>query len=195
VQIKEYNKRAIFLDRDGVINVERNFVLSPKDLELYPFAAGAIKKINKSGFLAIVVTNQSAVARNYITIDQLEGIHEELRSLLGRSGAYLDAVYYCPHREKIDEEVEDGRYIFDCECRKPKPGMLLKAARDFDINLQESYFIGDSERDIVAGQRAGCTTLGVRTGHGLKGNEKSPDYVFDNLSIAVDFVLERQPIR
>ena len=182
-------QRAIFLDRDGVINVEKTFVLSPADMELYPESAEAVKKINDSGFLAIVVTNQSAVARNYITVEELDRIHDELKRQLGEKGAGLDGIYYCPHRESLDEEPENTGYIMDCECRKPKPGMLLQAAEDFDIDLDRSYLIGDSARDILAGKSAGCTTIGLKTGHALKGIEEHPDYTFDDLSEAVDFIL------
>jgi histidinol-phosphate phosphatase family protein len=186
------NKRAILLDRDGVINVEKTFVLSPGEIELYSFSAKAIRKINEARFLAIVITNQSAVARNFITIKQLQDIHDELRNHLKREGAWLDAIYFCPHREKLDEEVKNSEYIIDCECRKPKPGMLFRAAEDFGIDLGDSYFIGDSERDIIAGNRAGCTTIGVRTGHSLNGMKESPDYIFDNLDEAVNFILGRE---
>ncbi len=184
------SKRAIFLDRDGVINVEKNFVLSPDKIELYPFSASAIRKIKEAGYLAIVITNQSAVARNYLTIEQLQDIHGELKNQLKKEGARLDAIYFCPHKEKLDEEVNNSEYILDCECRKPKAGMLYRAAKDFDIDLKNSYLIGDSERDIIAGIRAGCTTIGVRTGHSLKGIKESPDYIFKDLEEAVDFILE-----
>lgn len=186
------DKRAIFLDRDGVINVEKNFVLSPDEIELYPSSAQAIRKINEAGFLVIVITNQSAVARNFITIEQLQGIHDELQNQLKKEGAWLDAIYFCPHREKLDEGVRNSEYIIDCECRKPKPGMLLRAAEEFGIDLDDSYFIGDSERDIIAGNRAGCTTIGVRTGHSLNGMKESPDYIFDDLDEAVNFILDRE---
>lgn len=183
--------KAIFLDRDGVINVEKNFVLSPEEIELYPYSAEAIKRLNQAGYLVIVITNQSAVARNYITIEQLNEIHEVLRNQLGKAGAYLDGIYFCPHREKQDEGVENNEFILDCECRKPKPGLLYRAADEFHIDLKRSYFIGDSERDIMAGKRAECITIGVKTGHGLNGMKESPDYVFNDLKEAVDFILSR----
>ncbi|HKL37338.1 MAG TPA: HAD-IIIA family hydrolase [Bacteroidales bacterium] len=183
-------RKAIFLDRDGVINVEKTFVLSPEEMDLYPGSADAVRRINESGYLAIVVTNQSAVARNYITPEELGNIHDELKRLLAGRGAKADAIYYCPHRERLDEEPGNPEFIMDCECRKPKPGMLYQAADDFDIDLTRSYLIGDSARDILAGKRAGCTTIGLKTGHALKGIEQKPDYVFDDLWQAVDYILK-----
>jgi len=185
-------KRAIFLDRDGVLNVEKTFVLSPSEMELYPGVGQAVRKINQSAFLAIVVTNQSAVARNYITEEDLVAIHQELRRQLEEHGAYLDGLYYCPHREELNKTPRNPGYIVDCECRKPKPGMLVQAARDYHIDLAGSYLIGDSVRDIEAGKKAGCTTIGLRTGHGLKGLEDPPDHIFDHLKKAVDFILESE---
>ena len=185
-------RRAVFLDRDGVINKEKNFVLSPDDIELYPFSARAIKKINLSGFLAIVITNQSAVARNYITLEELHQIHNELERQLKLGGAYLDEIYFCPHKATVDHEVLNKNYLFECDCRKPKPGMLFQAARDYDIDLHRSYFVGDSERDIVAGKNAGCIAIGVRTGHGLQNIEELPDFVFDDLNEAVEHILVSQ---
>ena len=182
---------AVKLDRDGVINVEKTFVLSPEEMELYPGSADAVRRINDAGYLTIVVTNQSAVARDYITTGELEKIHGELKRLLStEAGAKVDAIYYCPHRERLDEEGGNPEYIIDCECRKPKPGMLYQAAEDFDIDLNRSYLIGDSARDVLAGKRAGCTTIGLKTGHALKGIEQSPDYVFDDLRQAVDYILK-----
>ncbi|MBS3770737.1 MAG: HAD family hydrolase, partial [Bacteroidales bacterium] len=182
-------RRAVFLDRDGVINEEKNFVLSPHQIELYPFSGEAVKKLNQAGYPVIVVTNQSAVARNYITIEQLNAIHNALIDKLKSEGAYLDGIYFCPHKGELDEEVGNKEYIHDCECRKPKPGMLFQAAEDFNIDLKRSYLIGDSERDIIAGKRAECITIGVRTGKGLNGMKESPDYIFNDLQEAVDFIL------
>lgn len=184
------SRRAIFLDRDGVINVEKNFVLSPDEIELYPFSGGAIKKLNQAGYLVIVITNQSAVARNYISLDDLERIHRAMRHLLSSSaGARVDDIYYCPHREHLDEPPDNPEFIKDCDCRKPKPGMLLEAARRWDIDLESSWLIGDSARDIQAGKDAGCRTIGLRTGHALKGIVEPPDYIFDDLDEAVDFIM------
>ena len=181
--------KAVFLDRDGVLNIERSYVLSREDLQLYPFAGEAVKIIKKAGYLVIVVTNQSAVARKYITHKQLQQIHDRLFTLLENEGAYLTDIYYCPHIEPSGNEDLNNEHVRDCECRKPKPGMILQAAEDYTIDLKQSYFIGDSERDIIAGKRAGCTTIGVRTGHALNESQEEPDYIFDDLKKAAEYIV------
>ena len=149
-------QRAVFLDRDGTINKEVNFLTNIDDLELLPGAAEAIKKINSSGYLAIVVTNQPVIARGEVTLPQLNEIHAKLETLLGREGAYIDGLYFCPHHPDKGFEGERIAYKCECQCRKPKAGMLLQAAKDFNIDLSQSYMIGDSKRDFEAGQNAGC---------------------------------------
>lgn len=152
-------QRAVFLDRDGTINKYVGFLRKPEDLELLPGAAEAIKKINESGYLAIVVTNQPVIARGEVTVEQLDEIHNKLETLLGQEGAYLDAFYYCPHHPDKGFPGEIPELKIDCDCRKPKPGMLLKAAEDFNIDLSQSWMIGDDERDMEAGKAAGCQTV------------------------------------
>lgn len=183
-------QRAIFLDRDGVLVEDKEYVSSPHELKLYPFTAAAVKKINTAGFLAIVITNQPVVARNLCTEDELRIIHNKLDTELGEAHALLDALYYCPHHPDKGFPDENPAYKIDCECRKPKPGMLLNAVRDFNIDLSASYFIGDHERDIEAGKRAGVKTIGVRTGQGLKGSTLKPDHTFQNVEEAVDFIIQ-----
>ena len=116
----------------------------------------AIKKINHSGYLAIVVTNQPVIARGEVTWDELHEIHRKMETLLGKDGAYIDGIYICPHHPDKGFEGERPEYKFDCECRKPKPGLLFQAANDFNIDLNQSIMIGDSERDVEAGKNAGC---------------------------------------
>jgi len=183
-------QKAIFLDRDGVLNEDQEYISTPDALKLYPFTSAAIKKINASGFLAIVITNQPVVARNLCTEKELRIIHNKVDTLLGNDHTFLDALYYCPHHPHKGFPDENPVYKIDCPCRKPKPGMLLDAARDFNIDLSSSYFIGDHERDIEAGQRAGVATIGVRTGQGLKGSTLQPDHLFENLEEAVDFIIQ-----
>ncbi len=183
-------QRAIFLDRDGVLNEDTDLVKNPEELLVYPFAASSVKKINQSNFLSIVITNQSVVARNMCTEEGLREIHNKLDTILGQERAKLDAIYYCPHHPDKGFPGENSKYKIECECRKPKPGMLLDAARDFNIDLSKSFFIGDSERDIVAGQRAGVTTAGLMTGKGMVNAKVKPDYFFYNLSEAVDFIVD-----
>ena len=151
-------QKAIFLDRDGTINIEVGFLHDINDFILLPGAAEAIKKINNSGYLAIVVTNQPVVARGEITLKQLQEIHYKMETLLGQEGAYLDAIYYCPHHPDSGYQGEVTELKCDCKCRKPKPGMLISAEKDFNIDLNMSWVIGDSERDIIAGNAAGCKT-------------------------------------
>lgn len=151
-------QKAIFLDRDGTINKYVGFLRNINEFELLDGAADAIKKINASGYLAIVITNQPVIARGEVSFEELERIHNKMETLLGKKGAYLDAIYFCPHHPHKGYEGECPELKFDCDCRKPKPGMLLKAAQDFNIDLAQSWMIGDGENDIRAGQNAGCQT-------------------------------------
>ena len=157
-------QKAVFLDRDGTINKYVGFLRDIDEFELLDGVADAIKKINASGYLAIVVTNQPVIARGEVSFEELERIHNKMETLLGKEGAYLDAIYFCPHHPHKGYEGERPELKFDCNCRKPKPGMLLKAAQDFNIDLAQSWMIGDGENDIRAGQNAGCRTV-------LIGNE------------------------
>ena len=158
VQAKNlHNKqKAIFLDRDGTINKYVGFLRNIDDFELLNGLSNAIKLINQSGYLAIVVTNQPVIARGEVTWEELHEIHKKMETLLGKNGAYIDGLYICPHHPDKGFEGERPEYKFDCDCRKPKPGLLLQAAKDFNIDLSESYMIGDSERDVEAGKAAGC---------------------------------------
>ena len=148
-------QKAIFLDRDGTINKMVGFVTKPEQFELIEGAAEAIKAINKSGYLAIVVTNQPVIARGDCTFEELQTIHDKMETELGKVGAFVDAIYVCPHHTDKGFEGERTEYKCNCDCRKPKPGLLLQAAKDFNIELAESYMIGDSQRDVEAGENAG----------------------------------------
>lgn len=156
-------QKAIFLDRDGTINKYVGFLRKEEEFELLPGVAEAIKKINKSGYLAVVVTNQPVIARGEVTFEGLETIHNKMETLLGKGGAYLDAIYFCPHHPHSGYEGEVKELKIDCDCRKPKPGMLLKAAEDLNIDLIQSYMVGDGENDIKAGKAAGCKTVLLNT--------------------------------
>ena len=147
-------QKAIFLDRDGTINKMVGFVTKPEQFELIEGAAEAIKAINKSGYLAIVVTNQPVIARGDCTFEELQTIHDKMETELGKVGAFVDAIYVCPHHTDKGFEGERPEYKCNCDCRKPKPGLLLQAAKDFNIDLSESYMIGDSPRDVEAGENA-----------------------------------------
>lgn len=149
-------QKAIFLDRDGTINKYVGFLTKTEQFELLPGVTDAIKMINKSGYLAIVVTNQPVIARGDCTWDELQQIHDKMETELGKEGAFLDGIYICPHHKDKGFEGERPEYKFDCDCRKPKAGLFIKAAKDFNIDISQSYMIGDSDRDVEAGQLSGC---------------------------------------
>ncbi len=149
-------QKAVFLDRDGTINKSNGFITKPEQFELIPGVAEAIKKINKSGYLTIIVTNQPVIARGDCTFEELELIHQKMETELGKQGAFIDGIYFCPHHTDKGFEGERPEYKCNCDCRKPKPGLLLKAASDFNIDLAQSYMVGDGKNDIEAGISAGC---------------------------------------
>lgn len=185
-------KRAVFLDRDGVINEDVHHLRDPQDLRLIPGSAQAIRRLNSCSIPVVVVTNQSVVARGYISEEQVVGIHQTLSALLAGSGAHIDRFYYCPHHPT--EGLPP--YRRECDCRKPKPGMLLQAAQELDCALAHSYLIGDTATDLIAGRRAGCHVVLVQTGYGLKTLREwrepfQPDYNALNLEQAVQWILEQ----
>ena len=152
-------QKAVFLDRDGTINEYVGFLRNIDEFRLIDGVSEAIRKINQSGYLAIVVTNQPVIARGEVTLEELQEIHNKMETLLGKEGAYVDAIYYCPHHPDKGFEGERLEYKIECNCRKPKPGMLLQAAKDFNIDLSTSYMVGDGKNDIEAGQAAGCKSV------------------------------------
>lgn len=179
--------RAVFLDRDGTLIEESGYICGFSEVKVFSFSVEALKIMNDRDFRVILVTNQSSVARGICTEQQIQEIHTQLREYFKRRGALIDAVYYCPYHE----EGILPNYRKKDECRKPSPGMLYQAAQDFNIDLAESYMIGDSVRDILAGQQAGCRTILVLTGHGRQSKEKisteavNPNYIAANLLEAV----------
>lgn len=175
-------QKAIFLDRDGTINKYVGFLRREEEFELIDGVAEAVKKINHSGYLAIVITNQPVIARGEVTFEGLQTIHNKMETLLGKEGAYLDGIYFCPHHPHKGYEGEVSELKIDCDCRKPKPGMLLKAAEDFNIDLSQSYMVGDGENDIKAGMAAGCKTVLLNT----EGEEFGQDICVDSLKEFVD---------
>lgn len=152
-------QKAIFLDRDGVINKYIGFLRKLDEFELLPGAAESIRKINESDYLCILVTNQPVIARGEVTVAELNEIHNKMETLLGQEGAYIDGLYYCPHHPHKGYEGEILELKIDCDCRKPKPGMLLKATKDYNVDLENSWMVGDSENDVKAGRSAGCKTV------------------------------------
>ena len=154
-------QKAIFLDRDGTLNEYVGFLRKEEEFKLLPGVAEAIRRINTSGYLAILITNQPVIARGEVTRSELNTIHNKMETLLGTEGAYLDAIYYCPHHPHKGYEGEIAELKIDCDCRKPKSGMLLKAAEEYNIDLNSSWMIGDGDNDIEAGKAAGCNTARV----------------------------------
>lgn len=182
---------AVFLDRDGTINVEAGYIRDLADLHLMPGAAAAVKKLNDRGIPVILATNQSGPARGYYGEDWVLALNGRVQELLQAEGAHLDDQFYCPH-------LPDGtvpEYTQDCRCRKPEPGMLQDAATKHGLDLAASYMIGDKSTDVEVGQRAGCRTVLLRSGYGervLSGEyqwQVTPDHVADTLVEAVDWVL------
>ena len=184
-------RKACFFDRDGVIIEEADYIHDPTQVRLCPFAADAIRAMHDAGRLVIVVSNQSGIARGYFTEADLRAVEARLNELLAEAGVKIDAAYYCFHHKKgIVPE-----YAIDCDCRKPKPGMLLRAAKDLDIDLASSFMIGDKESDLEAGLNAGCCGVAlVRTGHGVHQNiEKIPQAVdVGNVLTAAKELLARE---
>jgi D,D-heptose 1,7-bisphosphate phosphatase len=181
---------AIFLDRDGTLNVEVERVRTPEDLELIEGTVEAVGMINRSGYRAILTTNQAVLARGDCDEAGLAQIHAKLETLLGRGGAWLDAIYYCPHHPHRGYHGEVPELKIDCDCRKPKPGMVFQAKADFTLDLSQSWMIGDSALDIRTARNAGMRAVLVRTGKA--GSDLAPaesaDYTFDSLREAVVFI-------
>lgn len=155
-------RRAVFLDRDGTINVEKNYLHKIEDFEFNPGALEAIKRLKEAGFLVIVVSNQAGIARGYFDEQAVEKLHQHIQSELVGYGTSIDAFYFCPHHPTEGF----GAYKVVCDCRKGAPGMLLQAAEEHNIDLQQSFMVGDKLADIEAGQRAGCLPVLVLTGYG-----------------------------
>ncbi len=169
----KHKQKAVFVDRDGTINKNVGFLRDINDFELIDGVADAIKSINRSGYLAIVITNQPVIARGEVSFSELQEIHNKMETLLGSYGAYLDGIYFCPHHPHKGYEGEIAELKKDCECRKPKPGLILEAAKDFNIDLAESWMIGDSDNDVKAGMAAGCHTAYIGSedcGQDMTGN-------------------------
>jgi histidinol-phosphate phosphatase family protein len=183
-------RKAVFLDRDGVINEQVHLLHKIEDFKLLPTAISAIRKINYSEYLAIVITNQPVVARNLCTITDVEEIHKKMDTLLGRGGAKLDAVYFCPHHPDRGYPEENPEYKVACECRKPNTGMIKMAKEDFNIDLHGSFIVGDSSRDIECGKNVGMKTIAVRTGDKGKNLQIEPDYYFNDVEEAIDFIVQ-----
>jgi len=181
--------REVFLDRDGVITQEPpHYAHEVSQLKLIPKTADAIRLLNENGFVVIVTSNQAGIAYGYYQEEDAILFHQAMKENLAQEGAHIDAIYYCPHHPEAKVE----RYRVDCNCRKPKPGMLIRAEKELNIDLKQSFIVGDKLSDIEAGKRVGCKTIMVRTGHGveeLKSKEIDCDYVANDLHGAVQHIL------
>ena len=181
-----YRQKAIFLDRDGTLNRYVSYISRPEQIELLAGAAEAVKRINESPYLAIVATNQPVIARGECSFDGMRSIHNRLTTLLGQKGAYLDDIVFCPHHPDSGFPGEVRELKTNCDCRKPSPGMLLKMAEKYHIDLSASFMIGDDDRDIEAGNAAGCHT--VYLGEDAETAKKA-EYSARDLLEAVDFII------
>ena len=180
--------RAVFLDRDGTINIEKGYLFRIEDFSFVPGAPQAIKLLKDAGFLVIVVTNQSGIARGYYSVRDVSLLHNYINAELARSGTTIDAFFICPHHPQGTVE----RYAETCGCRKPLPGMLLTAAEEFSIDLGRSYIVGDKAADVAAGLQAGCRSLLVRTGYGAEESAQVPAGVpsYADLLDAAEAIIE-----
>jgi D-glycero-D-manno-heptose 1,7-bisphosphate phosphatase len=188
---------GVFLDRDGTVTEEIGYVNDANRLRLIPSSAEAISLLNRKGIPAILATNQAGVARGYFKEEMIGACHDRLEEMLAALGARLDAIFYCLHHPNVGEPP----YRSDCNCRKPKPGMLLKAAEEFSLDLSRSYVIGDKASDLEVAEAVGAHPLLVKTGYGLgeielyKGKWKvEPEGLFINLFEAVSYIIEKEEL-
>ena len=180
--------KAVFLDRDGTIIEDVGYISSPSQINFIPGSIEAIKKLNEAGYKVVVITNQAGVARGITTEVMVQTVDKVLHRKILSGGAHLDGIYYCPHHP------EHGVYPYkqNCECRKPHTGLIKKATKDHQIDLSQSFMIGDKTSDVEAGKKAGVKTVFVLTGHGAKEVDEltqKPDYIAQNLAEAVKWVL------
>lgn len=188
-------KIAVFLDRDGTVSEEADYLDNADMLRLLPRAAEAIRLINESGLLAVIVTNQSGIARGYFTEAVLNEIHNRMELLLKAEGAHVNGIYYCPHHP----EVGLPEYVLDCDCRKPRTGMIARAAEELKIDVRSSYVVGDKIIDIELAHKAGARGILVMTGYGREevkslGSDRKawPDHIADDLYDAVKWILSEE---
>jgi D-glycero-D-manno-heptose 1,7-bisphosphate phosphatase len=188
---------AIFLDRDGTLNFDYGWITSPSKIELLPGAGEAVRAINDSGLLAVLVTNQPVIARGECTLAELDEIHKKLEALLAQSNAHLDAIYYCPHHPEAGVPGEQPEFKIRCHCRKPAPGLFESAAHDLNIDVRRSWMIGDSERDLGAAAAFGIPAALVSSNQQSFKESISSKYAFRAASVneAVQRILGqfRQP--
>lgn len=171
---------AVFVDRDNTISKDVPYCSRPEDFELLPMAADGIRLLNENGFRVVIITNQSGISRGYFTEETLERIHHRMVNELAEEKAYIDGIYYCPHHP--DE---------NCNCRKPKPALILQAAHDLNIDLQSSFVVGDSDMDIEMGKRVGCSTILVSTEAGSTHPKAQADFTCPNLFTGAQWIISQ----
>lgn len=187
-------RRAVFIDRDGTINKEVNYLHKIEDLEILPGVAEGVKLLNEAGFVVVVPTNQSGIARGYYDVEDMQKINEEISRILSKNRARIDAFYFCPHHPKGKVDT----FSVSCNCRKPKPGMFLKAAEEHNIDFRASFSIGDKIRDLEPAKKLGCRGILVKTGYGEEelGNRDcwnvEPDYVAEDLKDAALWIVKNE---
>lgn len=184
--------KAVFLDRDGCVNVEDHYIRHIDQFRLYPDTLPSLKKLRDAGFKIVIITNQSGVARGYFSEELVHEVHNLLHEWVAEANIHIDRVEYCPHHP--DGSVE--RYAIDCDCRKPRPGMVLRAARELSIDLSRSYIVGDKISDIALGPVVGAKSILVRTGYGeaelekiRQGKAAAPEHVAEGIGDAVEWIL------
>lgn len=190
-------RRAVFIDRDGTLSEEVGYINHPSRFRLFPYAAAAVRHLNKHGWLAVLTTNQAGVARGYFLEEMISSVHEEMNKHLEHDGARLDGIYYCAHHPSVGEPP----YRLECDCRKPKPGLITRAATDLAIDLNESWMVGDRYSDIELARNAGVKSAFVLSGYGRgewehqsKTWTHQPDLVAENLLEAVELITSQPEI-
>jgi D-glycero-D-manno-heptose 1,7-bisphosphate phosphatase len=188
-------KPAVFIDRDGTINIDGGYINHPDRFIIYPFAAHAIRLLNLHGFLCIIVTNQSGIGKGFYDLSVMQNINDKMLGAFEREGAKVDGIYFCPH----DPEAKIPEYRVDCDCRKPKAGMLIRAAAELPIDVKHTYMVGDKYSDIKTGFNFGSTTIMVNTGYGLGERqlygarwERQPDCTVENLLEAAKLIIKNK---
>jgi len=177
--------KAVFLDRDGTINVDKGYTFKKEDLELIPRVVEGLKLLQEGGYKIIITTNQSGIARGYFTEEDYFAFREEMHKRLEEQGVSISAEYFCPHHS----EKGIGKYKVDCNCRKPKTGMLEEAARDFNLNLKDCWIMGDHESDIQVGKNAECKTIHILTGH-VTIPIKEADFIARDMIEAAHYIIK-----
>ena len=183
---KKCLQRAVFVDRDGTIIVDKGYLKDPDEVEIIPGAIEAIRIFNSLSFPVIVISNQSGVARGFFSIEDVERVNKHIALLFEKEGAHIDRFYYCPHYPG----GVVAEYSYECDCRKPKPGMLLRASEELGIKPSVSFVVGDKDADILLGKAVGATSILVLTGQGNLAKE-TPDFVAPNILEAAYWIKEK----